>query len=90
MESSLNSKSSRSNVKPTLFFMKTLKYSGHPSSPLQNPEIKSAGSQGPLPTFLYKTILPFKIINYKNIHNKGWNMYHTEAVMSLHSCWKTW
>ncbi len=55
MESSLNSKSSRLNVKPTLFFMKTLKYSGHPSSPLQNPEIKSAGSQGPLPTFLYKT-----------------------------------
>lgn len=35
--------------------MKTLKYSGYPSSLLQNPEIKPAGIQGPLPTFLYKT-----------------------------------
>lgn len=35
--------------------MKTLKYSGRPSNRLQSPEIKPAGSPGPLPTFLYKT-----------------------------------
>lgn len=43
------------DVKPTLFFMKTLKYSGRPSNLLQSPEIKPAGSPGPQPTFLYKT-----------------------------------
>ncbi len=46
MESLLNSKSSRLNVNQ-LYFHENIKYSGPSSSVLQNPEIKSAGSQGP-------------------------------------------
>jgi len=47
------SQSSRLNVKTTLFFHESIKIQW--PSKLQSPEIKPAGSPGPLPTFLYKT-----------------------------------